>query len=1067
MNRSIEDAVEAVRVGGMGKNGAARGVRRRRATAGHRTGGALLAWLAAAATGTAATTIVPTFECAGIYWSPSGGGTSVVASVRYRVAGAGTWKDAQPLWFAPAENGRPAEYRGSIVGLRPATSYDVELDLAGTPPPEYAAFETWNDTFPIAQTIQVADSSSPLEINNVHGTADGYVLYTGPATIDVANVHAYNVRIQRSSYVIVRGLTLTGAKGDGILLGPGTGSNSDTNRNIVIEQNDISNWGTVHPSAPTNTLWGYDDQSGIRSSSANLERIVVQRNRIHHPRTDSNSWKEYNPLIGSYHPNGPQGITFENGTKGNFVIRCNEITSDTNHRFNDGMGSDNNFGYGGFPIKDSDVYQNVVTHTWDDGLEIEGANMNVRVWGNYTDETYTGVAMAGVTLGPLYVFRNVFQHSRTSPTHAYGGSAFKRGGSGSYPSNGRIYVYHNTLFYTTSPTFQSGLSNRTDSDYARNTVGRNNILRVRGNTGDKSVYCQSTDSSYDYDLYNGLISTQNPSDESHGIQGLATYVAGAGFDSASGLGVFQLTSASLGFDAGVAIPNFTDGYLGAAPDMGAHEAGAAAMEFGVEATVPFGIVTGPGVWDGGGDGTTWFDAPNWYGDDVPDTAAEDAWIDGNPYVDSVVLCTQAAGAAGTIRDLVVDAGDSLTLTKASGSSTTMSLGSLSNAGTLVVRHTSLSANYQNYTVTAAGPLGTFNTGSLTVQMGGSRRGTMSLSMPADAGNAGALTVTVTSGGSGYSNLSRLALTGSGTFVNDGTISILGNAVSTSINNDANLAVATTGAAVTLGGDGEIVLSSRLQGTAKDSYAQIKGASGATLTQSSGHRIAGDGMVGENTFATLVNHGLVQATGSATALWIDPAGSLVNAASGRLVAVGAGGLMLGSDTTADTFANAGLIEARTGSVVFFGTNTTCTLAGRIRGAGTFAGAPAVTLGAATLEPGNSANVDGTGSSTVGALAIDGNLVLASTTALTWQLGAATTPGGTYDTVAVDGNLTLDGTLTVETLPGYGPGTYRLFACNPGGLVDNGLSFGGTGTLSVNVAAGTVDLVVPQQLQMIVR
>jgi hypothetical protein len=230
----------------------------------------------------------------------------------------------------------------------------------------------------------------------------------------------------------------------------------------------------VHPNAPAGTNWGDDDESGIRSSSSNLERIIIQRNKIHHPRTDSNSWKEHNPINNnSEHPNGPQGITFQNGTKGNHVIRFNEIYSDTDHRFNDGMGSDQNFGYGGFPICDSDIYSNIVTHTWDDAIETEGANRNVRVFGNYTDETYTGVAMAGVTLGPLYVFRNVFEHSRTAPgsTYAYGGTGFKRGGFPSSPSDGPIFIYHNTMYFSTNPTFQGGISNRSDNDFARTPRG--------------------------------------------------------------------------------------------------------------------------------------------------------------------------------------------------------------------------------------------------------------------------------------------------------------------------------------------------------------------------------------------------------------------------------------------------------------------------------------------------------------------------------------------------------------------------------------------------------------------
>jgi len=39
-----------------------------------------------------------------------------------------------------------------------------------------------------------------------------------------------------------------------------------------------------------------------------------------------------------------------------------------------------------------------------------------------------------------------------------------------------------------------------------------------------------------------------------------------------------------GYDDGVLIPNFNDGFFGAAPDRGAHEDGTADMDFGTGAS---------------------------------------------------------------------------------------------------------------------------------------------------------------------------------------------------------------------------------------------------------------------------------------------------------------------------------------------------------------------------------------------------------------------------------------------------------------------------------------------------
>ena len=70
--------------------------------------------------------------------------------------------------------------------------------------------------------------------------------------------------------------------------------------------------------------------------------------------------------------------------------------------------------------------------------------------------------------------------------------------------------------------------------------------------------------------------------ESNGIAGTPVYAAGNGWSSESG-GRYSLAAGSPGYDQGTRIPNFNDGFLGAGPDIGAHEAGGPAMSFGVNA----------------------------------------------------------------------------------------------------------------------------------------------------------------------------------------------------------------------------------------------------------------------------------------------------------------------------------------------------------------------------------------------------------------------------------------------------------------------------------------------------
>jgi len=69
--------------------------------------------------------------------------------------------------------------------------------------------------------------------------------------------------------------------------------------------------------------------------------IIVQRNHIHHPRGDSNTWREHRPRQGKrepYHPEGAQAVYFRNSL-GNHVIRYNRVFSDDDHQYNDIYGA--------------------------------------------------------------------------------------------------------------------------------------------------------------------------------------------------------------------------------------------------------------------------------------------------------------------------------------------------------------------------------------------------------------------------------------------------------------------------------------------------------------------------------------------------------------------------------------------------------------------------------------------------------------------------------------------------------------------------------------------------------
>ncbi|MFL5310941.1 MAG: malectin domain-containing carbohydrate-binding protein [Myxococcales bacterium] len=527
-------------------------------------------------------TAVTTFHSIGLYWAPAGGSASRQCNVQYRRINTNeAWKTGYPLWF-DSRVGPNGQYKGSLVLLQPGTTYEIKLDLAGSPATSASLnATTWSETFPVGATVTLpATSSSTLTIAQ-SGTPDAYRLYTaapGGSTIDANGNADQNIVINNASYVIIRGVTLKNARINAIEL---RGNVHD----VVIEENDVSGWGRIF--APDGFGEVFDAGVYAHNSTSTVERIIVQRNRFHHPRADSNSWEEPRPIYNPSNPNhalGPEAITLFD-SKGNHVFRYNTVFSDDQHRFTDAFGAgDNHSPTAGFPAVDSDIYGNRISHCWDDAIESEGANRNVRIWGNFTENNFVHIAVASTQAGPVYIFRNVSGITRETGTDINPNwDTVGRGGflKTKQIGGGKVFVFHNTILQPPPPpgfTFTIGADpGLGHGEGMTNVYSRNNILHIH-----KDWHTSIADTlhdpqgDYDYDLYNGVIDAL-PGNETNGRKGKPTYASG------NGPGEFALDRNSLGFDQGVVLPGFNDGYTGLKPDMGAFEEGSPPMEFGVDA----------------------------------------------------------------------------------------------------------------------------------------------------------------------------------------------------------------------------------------------------------------------------------------------------------------------------------------------------------------------------------------------------------------------------------------------------------------------------------------------------
>jgi len=521
---------------------------------------------APATTSKVAATSIPTFHCLGLYWSPEQGAVGKSVLVKFRAVGQKKWSDGLPMRYNPvASEHCKADYRGSLVNLVPDTTYDIALTLEGTEIHTTLKAKTWSESFPIAKTITVPSGSTMLECKQ-SGKPDGYILYDGTGcTLDGKNAIEQAISVS-ASYVIFRGFTIKNTTAYGIRIW-------ENQHHIVIENCDLSKWGSTDEKG-----FGVDFQGAVNSNKKNVHNIIVQRCRIHHPNYDSNSWAEDHN--NSRHPAGQQAIVLWD-SPGNNVFRYNECWSDPDHYFNDVLGGSYNGSYTGYPGADSDIYGNYVANCWDDGIESEGGNQNVRIWNNYTEEVMIPIANAATSIGPLYVWQNVSGRSYSPPGSEFNmthGPFMKMGYAGDAKwMTGHMYIFNNTIF---QPNNEGADALGSSSRIIKHCISRNNLFCTR--TGDShsiSTDKRSEDNDFDYDLVSGRYPDGH---QAHGTKGRPTFIANAGFTFDTKTGIFQLAPDSPGAKQGIVIPNFCDATPH--PDMGAHAAGAKPLLYGVKAT---------------------------------------------------------------------------------------------------------------------------------------------------------------------------------------------------------------------------------------------------------------------------------------------------------------------------------------------------------------------------------------------------------------------------------------------------------------------------------------------------
>ena len=231
-----------------------------------------------------------------------------------------------------------------------------------------------------------------------------------------------------------------------------------------------------------------------------------------------------------------------------------------------------------------DFHSNLIDRCSDDGVELDGAGTNNRIYGNLIRGFLTGISVAPCAVGPTYIFRNLLVDWQN--VGDFGGYPFKFNVR-SPLSTRWVFIYHNTC--ATRTPGQHGFLFKGYSKWS-DIVSRNNIYA--GTT--YALESWSTTNPVDFDFDNLFTSDQErfvrwarkpyrtlaefaaaTGQEQHGISVNPT------FENVP-QGNYALKGDSPCIDRGTVLPGFNDDYAGKAPDIGAFEApqGVSASAYG-------------------------------------------------------------------------------------------------------------------------------------------------------------------------------------------------------------------------------------------------------------------------------------------------------------------------------------------------------------------------------------------------------------------------------------------------------------------------------------------------------
>ena len=507
----------------------------------------------------------------GVEWDISGDANhDATASVRYRAEGSTDWQTAYDLFridFAGADM-----LAGSILFLRPGSSYELELQLEDAD----GGSEMRNAV--VRTEVLPAVPTGGRELHVIPGSGGGGGTeadpYQGISAADDAARPGDIIRVHAGDYAGATRFFGASGREDAYVAWVAAGDGAASFGPIRVRGDFVWIEG-LELSADDNVVRNEGDSNSVALVGNQITGCFY----CIHLNSGATGWYiADNTIVGNADPASGsfsgEGIELQHTP--NHTVAHNSIS-----RVADGIS---------YPDRNVDIFGNDIFETSDDGIEADDGYANVRIWNNRIHHAHNnGVAFQPMNSAPWYILRNQVIGSNESVLKMRG-------------AVDRVLVAHNT-FVGWSRVVQNSVG------FMRNMRVRNNLwVTMTGDyfwedTGSPDI-ANNWRTSIDYDGFTWPDETSLPLfkwfneryDDLNALQSAHPEVEPNGirvpmscFESLNVPGPppavipphrVTLADGCAAVDAGEVMANINDGFIGAAPDLGAHERGAPEIQYG-------------------------------------------------------------------------------------------------------------------------------------------------------------------------------------------------------------------------------------------------------------------------------------------------------------------------------------------------------------------------------------------------------------------------------------------------------------------------------------------------------